>query len=121
MANEKKTLQVYGIKNCNTVKKALDWLTANEIPHEFHDFKKEPATEEKLRAWGKHSGWEALVNKRGTTWRKLSTEEQASVVDAPSANAVLLKNNSMIKRPIVELDNDILLGFDQTTYSDKLL
>lgn len=121
MANDKKTLQVYGIKNCNTVKKALDWLTENEVPFEFHDFKKEPATEEKLRNWGKHSSWEALVNKRGTTWRKLSAEEQASVVDASSANAVLLQHNSMIKRPVVELENDILLGFDETVYRDKLL
>src|SRR5690606_2806436 len=72
MANNNTTLQVYGIKNCNTVKKALDWLTEHHIPFEFHDFIKEPATAEKLIAWGKHTGWEALVNKRGTTWRKLS-------------------------------------------------
>lgn len=121
MANNNTTLQVYGIKNCNTVKKALDWLTEHHIPFEFHDFKKEPATAEKLISWGNHTGWEALVNKRGTTWRKLSPEQQASVVDTTSANAVLLQNNSMIKRPIVELENEVLLGFDEEIYSAKLL
>lgn len=121
MAKNKTPLHVYGIKNCTTVKKAVDWLTSHEIPFEFHDYKKEPATEEKLLSWGKHTGWEALVNKRGTTWRNLSSEEQASVVDAHSANAILLQNNSMIKRPIIELENDILLGFDESNYTDKLL
>jgi Spx/MgsR family transcriptional regulator len=114
-------VQVYGIKNCNTVKKALDWLTDHDIEFEFHDFKKEPATENKLKAWEKHVSWENLVNKRGTTWRKLSPDEQSSVTDQTSANVVLLASNSMIKRPVIELANDIILGFDEEQYKSKLL
>ncbi|NGF56153.1 ArsC family reductase [Parapedobacter sp. SGR-10] len=114
-------LHIYGIKNCNTVKKALDWLEENKLAYTFHDFKKEPATLAKLKEWGKSVGWEALVNKKGTTWRKLSPEQQAKVVDASSAYTVLLDNNSMIKRPVIELDNEIILGFDESNYTSQLL
>ena len=114
-------LQVYGIKNCNTVKKALDWLEANKLDYTFYDFKKEPATLAKLQAWEKSVGWQALLNKKGTTWRKLSPEQQAQVVDAPSALAVLLDNNSMIKRPVIELASETILGFDEAIYESKLL
>lgn len=120
MKQHKNMLQVYGIKNCNTVKKALDWLNEHNLPYEFHDFKKEPATEEKLLSWEKELDWQSLVNKKGTTWRKLSAEEQAAVVDAKSANKALLANNSMIKRPVIETPKGILLGFDETAYSEKL-
>lgn len=113
-------LHVYGIKNCNTVKKALDWLDTNKLEYTFHDFKKEPATEAKLKDWQKEIPWENLLNKKGTTWRKLSPEEQAAVVDAKSANAALLNNNSMIKRPIVESPKGILLGFNEEEYASKL-
>ncbi len=114
-------VDVYGIKNCNTVKKALDWLTTNSISFNFHDFKKEPATLEKLETWQKTISWEVLVNKKGTTWRKLSAEEQAKVVDANSANAVLLENNSMIKRPIIEYKDALLVGFDEDKYAQTFL
>ncbi len=113
-------LQVYGIKNCNTVKKALDWLNENQIAYEFHDYKKEPATEAQLLKWEKELGWESLVNKKGTTWRKLNPEEQAQVTDAKSANKVLLANNSMIKRPLIETKKGLLLGFNEEEYHNKL-
>lgn len=109
-------LEVYGIKNCNTVKKAFDWLKANDLEYNFHDYKKEPVTLAKLQAWEKLTPWETLVNKKGTTWKKLSAEEQSSVVDANSANIVLMQNNSMIKRPIIEVNNTIVLGFDEDLY-----
>lgn len=114
-------LEIYGIKNCNTVKKALDWLNQNNITYTFHDFKKEPATREKLENWQKSVDWLNLINKKGTTWKKLSSEEQATVIDADSANAVLLQNNSMIKRPVIETNHGIILGFDESIYQDKLL
>lgn len=114
-------LQVYGIKNCSTVKKALTWLDEHNIAYTFHDYKKEPATQEKLEAWQKEIPWEALVNKRGTTWRKLSPEEQASVQDADSSNRFLLNNNSLIKRPLIESSKGIILGFDEDEYRDKLV
>lgn len=113
-------LEIYGIKNCNTVKKALDWLAANNKAYTFHDYKKEPATLAKLQAWEKLVSWESLVNKKGTTWRKLTAAEQAAVVDAASANLVLLENNSMIKRPIIETANGLILGFDESEYEQKL-
>ncbi len=113
-------VQVYGIKNCNTVKKALDWLQENNINFVFHDYKKEPATLEKLEEWEKSLPWTDLVNKKGTTWKKLSPEEQNSVIDANSANAVLLKNNSMIKRPLIETSKGLLLGFNEEEYHTKL-
>jgi len=114
-------LHVYGIKNCTTVKKALDWLEANGLEYVFHDYKKEPATAELLSEWEKQVPWEVLLNKKGTTWRKLSPEEQANVTDAESAKALLLKNNSMIKRPvIVAPPGRIVLGFDEREYAEQL-
>lgn len=113
-------LQVYGIKNCNTVKKALTWLDENKIAYTFHDYKKEPAKLQQLEKWEKEVSWESLVNKKGTTWRKLSPEEQAAVVDAQSANDVLLANNSVIKRPLIESPKGIILGFDEEEYRVKL-
>lgn len=113
-------LQVYGIKNCNKVKKAIDWLTENKKEFVFHDYKKEPATLEKLESWEKEVSWEQLLNKKGTTWRKLSPEDQAAVKDSKSANKALLSNNSMIKRPLIEGPKGIILGFDEEEYKSKL-
>ena len=113
-------LQVYGIKNCNTVKKALTWLENNNIPFQFHDFKKEGVSENKLKEWEKHVDWLALVNKKGTTWKKLSPETQDQVVDRDSTNKVLQENTSMIKRPVVEYNKGILLGFNEAEYVTNL-
>lgn len=112
-------MDIYGIKNCNTVKKALDWLTERGVTYTFHDFKKEGVSEAKLLEWEKKFGWEKLVNKKGTTWRKLSPKEQADVVDAKSAIKAMQANPSMIKRPIVEGPKDWLLGFDEAAYTSN--
>ena len=109
-------MKIYGIPNCNTVKKALDWLKANSIDVEFHDFKKLGITETKLQEWADQVGWEALVNKRGTTWKKLDHLTQNKVVSAKSAFAVLQENLSMIKRPVIETPEGLLLGFDEDSY-----
>jgi len=113
-------LHVYGIKNCTTVKKALDWLDANGLEYVFHDYKKEPATADQLAEWEKQVPWEALLNKKGTTWRRIPPEEQAKVRDAEAANAVLLQNNSMIKRPLITSPRGIVLGFDEREYAERL-
>ncbi|MFC7523622.1 ArsC family reductase [Parapedobacter sp. GCM10030251] len=113
-------MHVYGIKNCNTVKKALDWLSKEGIAYTFHDFKKEGITEEKLRTWENQTGWEPLVNKRGTTWRQLSPEEQHAVVDAASANRLMQAKTSVIKRPVIEIPKGIILGFNENEYQAKL-
>lgn len=113
-------LHVYGIKNCNSVKKALTWLEENSKEYTFHDYKKEPAAETKLKQWAKQVSWEPLVNRKGTSWRKLTKEEQEDVTDADAAYKVLLENNSLIKRPIVEYPDGVLVGFDETEYTKKL-
>lgn len=113
-------MHVYGIKNCNTVKKALTWLEEKAISYTFHDFKKEGISEEKLRTWENQIGWEPLVNKRGTTWRQLSSEEQTAVVDSDSANALMQAKTSVIKRPVIESSGGIIVGFDESEYKAKL-
>src|SRR5690606_32064675 len=113
-------MHVYGIKNCNTEKKALGWLTKEGIDYTFHDFKKEGVSEEKLRTWENQTGREPLVNKRGTTWRQLSPEEQNAIVDATSANRLMQTKTSVIKRPVIESPKGVILGFDENEYTAKL-
>ncbi len=113
---------LYGIPNCNTVKKALDWLKANNIPYEFHDFKKKGISAEKLTSWFNTFGWEKVINKNGLTFKKLSKEEQAEIVSEDQALSYLIQNTSAIKRPIVEQNEQaILLGFNETEYEGKIL
>lgn len=110
-------MTVYGIKNCNTVKNALDWLKKNKTDFEFHDYKAKGITEAKLKEWSKQVGWESLVNKRGTTWRQLDEKIQNAVKDEASAIALMIEKTSVIKRPLVEKDNKVLvLGFDEDQY-----
>jgi Spx/MgsR family transcriptional regulator len=110
-------MTVYGIKNCNTVKSALDWLKKNNVDYEFHDYKSKGVTDEKLKSWSKQVGWESLVNKRGTTWRQLDSKEQARVVDELSAIALMKDKTSVIKRPLIEKNGKVLtLGFDEGAY-----
>ncbi|WP_312363539.1 ArsC family reductase [Sphingobacterium sp.] len=113
-------LQVYGIKNCNTVQKALTWLEDNNVPFQFHDFKKEGVSVDKLKEWETQIDWQALVNKKGTTWKKLSPETQEQVIDSDSANKILQENTSMIKRPVIEYKKGILLGFNEEEYVTNL-
>ena len=95
-------ITVYGIPNCDSVKKARVWLSENGHTYQFHDFKKQGVPEEQLAIWLAALGWEAVLNKQGTTWRKLPDEAKAGVVDAASAQAVLLANSSCIKRPVID-------------------
>ena len=111
-------ITVYGIKNCNTVKSALDWLKKNKVAFEFHDYKSKGITDEKLKGWIKQVGWERLVNKRGTTWRQLDENVQAKVKDEPSAINLMKEKTSVIKRPLIESEGKVLtLGFDEGEYS----
>lgn len=112
---------VYGIPNCNTVKKARVWLEENGFSAEFHDFKKKGITAEKLNEWCAIFGWEVVLNKKGTTWRNLSTEVQQRISDQQSAVALLLENTSAIKRPVVELNGKaVLISFDEKAYAAVL-
>jgi len=105
-------IKVYGIANCDTVKKARSWLDAQGLPYEFHDYKKAGVPEALLPQWQAALGWEPLVNRSGTTWRKLGEALRAGVVDAPSARALMLAQPSVIKRPLVDWGKGRLsLGF----------
>ena len=93
---------VYGIPNCDSVKKARTWLSAQGLEYEFHDFKKQGVPEAPLQHWLTTCGWETVLNRKGTTWRQLDAATQAAVTDAASARALMLQQASVIKRPVIE-------------------
>jgi arsenate reductase (glutaredoxin) len=110
-------ITIYGIKNCNTVKTALDWLKKKKIELEFHDYKSKGISEAKLQQWSKQVGWESLINKRGTTWRQLDEATQAKVISEAAAIALMKEKTSVIKRPLIEDNGKIVaLGFDESVY-----
>jgi arsenate reductase len=109
------TITLYGILNCDTVKKARTWLTEQGIEHVFHDFRKDGLTEARLQGWMQQAGWTKLLNTRGTTWRKLPESDRAEP-DADKAKALMLAQPSLIKRPVVEAGKDLLVGFDATSW-----
>lgn len=105
-------LNVYGIPNCDTVKRARAWLQDQGQAVNFHDYKKHGVPTARLDDWIQAVGWELLVNRQGTTWRKLDEATQAAVVDALSAKALMLAQPSVIKRPVIERDGQVLaVGF----------
>lgn len=107
-------IKIYEIKNCETVKKALLWLDNHKIKYQFHDYKKEGISDEKLQEFVNQFGWEKVVNSRGTTFRKLSEEEKPT--NQKSAITLIKQQTSIIKRPIVEGDKIWLIGFDENEY-----
>lgn len=110
-------MKLYGIPNCNTVKKARTWLEENGIAYEFHDFKKHGVDEALLQAWLTQIPWEKLVNRAGMTWRALSDDEKAAVVDPENAIVLMLAKPSIIKRPVAVANAKVIaLGFDPSTY-----
>nr|WP_297355575.1 ArsC family reductase [uncultured Caldimonas sp.] len=113
------TITLYGIPNCDTVKKARRWLDDHGIAYAFHDFKKQGVPQARLDAWMGARGWEKLVNRQGTTWRKLEPAAQAAVTDEGAARALMLAQPSVIKRPVVEAEGDVLIGFDEAAYRER--
>ena len=113
------TIQLYGIPNCDTVKKARKWLDAQSIDYDFHDYKKEGADPARLASWSDAVGWEVLLNKRGTTFRKLDDEAKADI-DREKAIALMAEHPSMIKRPVVEHAGGILVGFKEEDWAAAL-
>ena len=111
---------LYGIPNCDTVKKARTWLSEHGQIHTFHDFKKQGVPPEKLARWTQAAGWEKLLNRKGTTWRKLDAQAQAAVVDGASAQSLMLASPSMIKRPVVDWGKDITVGFDPALWAERV-
>ena len=117
----KHVLKLYGIVNCNTVKKARDWLDVNHVAYEFHDFKKQGVSAELLNSWLVQIPREQLINRAGLTWRGLDSSVKEGVVDNASALALMQAKTSLIKRPLLEKDSKIIaLGFNETTYKELL-
>ena len=108
-------IAVYGLTNCDTVKKARRWLDAQGLDTSFHDFKKEGADPDRVARWIGEAGLDRVLNRRGTTWRKLSEEDKARA-EGDAAIALLVDNPSMIKRPIVEYRGGLLVGFDEEAW-----
>ncbi|MGY0195134.1 ArsC family reductase [Leptothrix sp. BB-4] len=117
-AGDDTVITLYGIPNCDTVKKARAWLEEQGLPYAFHDFKKAGVPEPELDGWLAAVGWETLVNRSGTTWRKLDEAVRAAVVDTPTARALMLAQSSVIKRPVVRWpDGHTTVGFKPDDWS----
>src|SRR6187455_2031394 len=114
-------MTVFGIKNCNTVKNALDWLNGHGISYEFHDYKKKGITADALKAWSKQIGWEVLLNRKGLTWKQLPEAERARIKTEADAIQLMIDKTSIIKRPLLEKNGKVLLlGFDEEAYEKAL-
>lgn len=113
-------INVYGIPNCNTVKKAVDWLKENNLDYEFHDYNKSGITKDKLSEWSKYFGWENMLNKKGTTWQELDDEEKKKVVNEKEDIKLMLNKTSAIKRPIIEANGKYLIRFNEEEYKSLL-
>ncbi len=117
MKNTTSVCRIFGIKNCDTMKKARAWLDAHQIAYEFHDYRQDGADTELLSEFARHIGWTLLLNKRGTTWRQLDKTEQDAVTDAQSAIRLMSEKPALIKRPVlVSADGRYHLGFKADDY-----
>ena len=114
------TLTLFGIQNCDQVRKAKAWLTAQGIPFTFHDFRVAGLSQDLLDAWLIHLPWDSLVNRRGSTWRQLSEDVRKSIVDQASACCVLLANPTLVKRPVVTKGDTVLVGFNADLWAGSL-
>ncbi|MDR0227405.1 MAG: ArsC family reductase [Burkholderiaceae bacterium] len=111
-------ITLYGIPNCDTVKKARAWLTEQGLAHTFHDFKKQGVPAGQLPGWMAAVGWEKLLNRQGTTWRKLDAATQAAATDAAGAAALMQQQPSVIKRPVVEWpQGQVTVGFSPEAWA----
>ncbi len=113
-------ITLYGIPNCDTVKKARSWLDQAGLSYHFHDFRKAGLDAATVAAWLRQVPWETLVNKKGTTWRALPDAHKASVINAATASATLLAHTSAIKRPVLCSGDQVLVGFDPALYEKTL-
>jgi arsenate reductase len=107
---------IYGIRNCDTMKKARTWLDARKIAYAFHDYKTQAITREQLKEWVRAVGWETLLNRAGTTFRKLSDNEKVNI-DERKAIALMAAQPSMTKRPVLDVNGELIVGFRPETYA----
>lgn len=109
---------LYGIPNCDTTKKALAWLTENKIAFIFHDYKEKGISKEKLEEWFAKESWELLFNKRSTTWKELPATVQKKINNPAAAIKVMVEKNSIIKRPVIEYNDKLLIGFNENEFKN---
>jgi arsenate reductase len=114
-----KSITIYGIKNCDTMKKARAWLDGRGVTYDFHDYKTAGIASDKLKQWSDEVGWETLLNRAGTTFRKLSDSDREGL-NEKKALALMLAQPSMIKRPVLELGGKLLVGFNPEVYAKKV-
>ena len=107
---------IYGIPNCDMTQKALGWFKEKKIAVKFHDHKIEGITKQKLSDWSKKKSWEVLLNKRSTTWRSLSAAEQEKITNQAAAINLMMEQNSIIKRPVIEYGDQLIVGFNEEEY-----
>ncbi|HQU81451.1 MAG TPA: arsenate reductase, partial [Azonexus sp.] len=119
MTQNKSAILCYGIKNCDTMKKAMNWLTENGVAYEFIDYKKAGVAEANLSDWNRRAGWEKLLNTRGLMWKKLSDDERAAV-DEQKALKLMAQYPSLIKRPVLDTGSKLLVGFTPENYAEQL-
>jgi len=112
-------IRIYGIRNCDTIKKTLAWFNDQGADYEFIDYKKTPPTEDLLRAWFPHVGWESLINKGGTTWRNIEASRKADLTPE-KAIELMIENPSVIKRPVVEQRGLAAVGYNEQAFKDLL-
>ena len=114
-----KSITIYGIKNCDTMKKARAWLDEHGVAYEFHDYKIAGIDREQLEKWSKKVGWETLLNRAGMTFRKLPDKDKAKI-DEKKAIALMLEQPSMIKRPVLDLGGKLVVGFKPEIYEEAV-
>jgi arsenate reductase len=119
MAKSTKSITIYGIKNCETMKKARAWLEKHGVAYDFHDYKAAGIDRERLEGWAHAVGWETLLNCAGTTFRKLPDKDKASITEK-KAIALMLSQPSMIKRPVLDVKGKLIVGFKPETYDEAL-
>ena len=112
-------ITIYGIKSCDTVRKAIKWLDSADQKYQYHDFRVTGLDQQKLNSWIKIVGWEKLLNTRSTTWRQLDEQQKQNITQA-SATDLMLQNPTLIKRPVVEFNNQLMVGFNTTKYQQLL-
>lgn len=112
-------ITIYGIKNCDTMKKACAWLDAHDVDYAFHDYKNAGIDKDRLALWSKEAGWEILLNKAGTTFRKLPDADKANLTEK-KALALMLAQPSMIKRPVLDLGRKLVVGFKADIYEKEV-
>lgn len=113
-------INLYGIPNCDTTKKAMSLLKKHKADFAFHDYKQKGIDKNKLEDWCEKAGWETVLNKRSTTWRELDEQEQQKITNRPAAIKLMITNNSIIKRPVIEINGQLLIGFNETAITKQL-